>query len=73
MPKRSLVQTNPYLRDPGIRRKIFMITVYTSTRVEGVRLELTDLAPSLPVSPQPARVPRAGLAYPIQKQRRIRT
>jgi hypothetical protein len=73
MLKRSLVQTNPYLRDPGTRRKMFAITVCTSSGVEGVRLTPADLQPSSPASAQPALVRRAGSPSVLRKQPRIRT
>lgn len=43
MIKRSLIKTNPYLADPVKRREMFVMTVYTSTGVEGVRLHASDL------------------------------
>ena len=43
MIKRSLLVTNPYLRDPNARREMFTMTVCTSTGVEGVTLVQTDL------------------------------
>ena len=43
MLKRALVNTNPYLRDPLKRREMFRMTVYTSTGIEGVKLEPEDL------------------------------
>jgi hypothetical protein len=73
MSKRSLLLTNPYLRDPDLWRKMFMITEFTSARVEGVRLSPADLELSIPAYPQPPRNPRAELASPPQKQRHIWT
>ena len=43
MIKRPLIKTNPYLADPVKRREMFVMTVYTSTGVEGVRLDASDL------------------------------
>ena len=43
MLKRPLIKTNPYLRDPVKRREMFAMTVYTSTGVEGVHLDESDL------------------------------
>lgn len=43
MLKRSLTKTNPYLSNPAKRREMFEMTVYTSTDVEGVKLNTSDL------------------------------
>jgi hypothetical protein len=43
MLKKPLNKTNPYLRDPAKRREMFAMTVYTSTGVEGVHLDESDL------------------------------
>ena len=36
----SLVTTNPWLRDPAVRARMFALTVESSTAVEGVRVSL---------------------------------
>lgn len=51
MIKRPLIETNPYLRDPGKRRKMFAMTVYTSTSVEGVHLDASDLNGGMTTEP----------------------
>ena len=43
MLKPSLAKTNPYLRNPRKRREMFEMTVYTSTEIEGVKLNRTTL------------------------------
>jgi len=43
MLKLSLTKTNPYLSNPAKRREMFKMTVYTSTDVEGVKLNPSDL------------------------------
>ncbi len=48
MIKRSLIQTNPYLRDPDKRRAMFYMTVCTSTGVEGVHLTSTEIEKDSP-------------------------
>jgi hypothetical protein len=48
MPKRPLVETNPYLRDPAKRREMLAMTVYTSTGIEGVALGSSDLDGNTP-------------------------
>jgi hypothetical protein len=53
MQKRPLIDTNPYLRDPDMRREMFAITVCTSTGVEGVRLTATDLEKGASNPPRP--------------------
>jgi hypothetical protein len=45
---RSLIQTNPYLRDPDKRRAMFYMTVCTSTGVEGVHLTSTEIEKDSP-------------------------
>lgn len=37
MTKKSLLKTNPYLKDPAKRRELFITTVVSSTAIEGVR------------------------------------
>ena len=36
MPKKSLKETNPYLKDPGLRKELIRQSVSSSTAVEGV-------------------------------------
>lgn len=43
MPKQPLIKTNPYLRSSTKRREMFAMTVYTSTGIEGVHLDESDL------------------------------
>ena len=43
MKKRSLIETNMYLADPVKRRTMFILTVISSSAVEGVRLTSVDL------------------------------
>ena len=52
MRKQSLIETNPYLRDPGKRYQMFCMTVCTSTGIEGVRLPQTELDKALSIPPQ---------------------
>ncbi len=52
MLKRSLLETNPYLRDPAKRYEMFCMTVCTSTGIEGVRLPQNELEKGLLSSPQ---------------------
>ena len=40
----KLIHVNPYLRDPARRRAMFVQTVISSSKVEGVRLTVKDLA-----------------------------
>lgn len=39
-----LIKTNPYLADPAKRRAVFVMTVISSSAIEGVRLSEDDLA-----------------------------
>jgi hypothetical protein len=53
MDKKSLIETNPYLLDSHKRREMFEMTVYTSTGIEGVKLNRSELSelkapPTLP-------------------------
>lgn len=43
MPKKSLIKTNPYLKDPKHRQAMLRLSVISSTAVEGVRIRATDL------------------------------
>jgi hypothetical protein len=40
MKRRTLLQTNPYLRDSKIREKMNILSAITSTRIEGVDVRL---------------------------------
>ena len=48
MPKHSLLQTNSYLRNPIKRHQMFLMTVCTSTGIDGVKLERSDLEDEYP-------------------------
>jgi hypothetical protein len=54
MLKKPLLKTNPYLRDPVKRREMFAMTVYTSTGVEGVHLDKSDLNGELATDDHPS-------------------
>jgi hypothetical protein len=45
MPKKSLIKTNPYLKDPKRRQAMLRLSVLSSTAIEGVRLSPDDLRP----------------------------
>jgi len=36
--KKPLIATNPYLKNPATRQKLFLISALTSAGVEGVRI-----------------------------------
>lgn len=38
MKKKSLIETNPYLKDPKKRKAMFYTTVSSSTAIEGVHI-----------------------------------
>lgn len=44
MNKQTLIQTNPYLRDPVKRREMFIRNVITSSAIEGIKLTKAALA-----------------------------
>ncbi|MBI4699246.1 MAG: hypothetical protein HY758_10190 [Nitrospirae bacterium] len=46
MPKKSLKQTNPYLKDPKLRKALLYQTVSSSTAVEGVLTKYPKLPKS---------------------------
>ena len=73
MPKRSLIQTNRYLRDPEKRRMMFVLTVCTSAGVEEVRLTPADLLSDITAARRPAGLHVSGSPSLLQKQPRIRT
>ncbi len=60
MLKKPLIKTNPYLRDPAKRREMFAMTVYTSTGVEGVHLDQSDLNDGMTTEHLPP-IPRESL------------
>nr|MBI3612649.1 hypothetical protein [Nitrospirota bacterium] len=53
--KKSLAQTNPFLRNPAKRRALIQRTVLTSTAIEGVHLTEADLQqPKAKITPRRA-------------------
>jgi hypothetical protein len=47
MKKKSLKETNPYLKDPELREALIDISVSSSTAVEGVRTKYPKLSKAL--------------------------
>ena len=47
MPKKSLKETNPYLKDPKLRKALLYQSVSSSTAVEGVLIKYPKLSKSL--------------------------
>jgi hypothetical protein len=47
MKKKSLLETNPYLKDPELRAALIEISVASSTAVEGVRIKIPKLSRKL--------------------------
>jgi hypothetical protein len=47
MKKKSLKETNPYLKDPELREALINISVSSSTAVEGVRTKYPKLSKAL--------------------------
>ncbi len=43
MKKKSLIETNPYLKDPVKRRAAFIKTVISSSAIEGIHVTVADL------------------------------
>ena len=43
MKKKSLIETNPYLKDPVKRRASFIKTVISSSAIEGIHVTAADL------------------------------
>ena len=43
MPKKSLIETNPYLKDPELRDALINQFVASSTAIEGVRIKIPKL------------------------------
>jgi hypothetical protein len=44
MPKKSLKETNPYLKDPLLREELILRSVISSSAVEGIRPSKEDKA-----------------------------
>ena len=40
---KSLIKTNPYLKDPAKRKLLFLTTVASSTAIEGVHAAVTQV------------------------------
>jgi hypothetical protein len=47
MKKKSLKETNPYLKDPELREALINISVSSSTAVEGVRTKYPKLSKAI--------------------------
>lgn len=58
MAKKSLIETNPYLLDSHKRHEMFEMTVYSSTGIEGVKLNHSELS-ELEVPPSPPNQAKA--------------
>jgi Fic family protein len=43
MKKKSLIETNPYMKDPLKRRAAFIKTVISSSAIEGIHVTAADL------------------------------
>ncbi len=41
MRKKTLAQTNPYLKDPALRKRLLLVSAVTSTAIEGVHLKVS--------------------------------
>jgi len=42
--KKTLITTNPYLKNPATRQKLFLISALTSTAIEGVHISQKDVS-----------------------------
>jgi len=47
MKKKSLLETNPYLKDPELRAALIEISVASSTAIEGVHIKIPKLSKKL--------------------------
>ena len=47
MPRKSLKETNPYLKNPELRKALFYQSVSSSTAVEGVLTKYPKLSKSM--------------------------
>jgi hypothetical protein len=47
MKKKSLKETNPYLKDPELREALINLSVSSSTAVEGVRTKYPKLSKAI--------------------------
>jgi hypothetical protein len=66
MKKKTLIETNPYLKDPVKRRAAFIKTVISSSAIEGIHVAAADLE-----SAPPRRPTRSGLVDPQRLQNRL--
>jgi len=44
--KKSLIETNPYLKDPQLRKELISLSANSSTAVEGIRTKYPKLSKS---------------------------
>jgi hypothetical protein len=47
MKQKSLLETNPYLKDPELRKALIEISAASSTAIEGVRIKIPKLSKKL--------------------------
>lgn len=59
---KSLIETNPFLRDPKVRRVALRISAASSSAVEGIRKPFAKPGDDTAVTTKPARRKDAGSA-----------
>jgi hypothetical protein len=69
--KKTLAETNPYLRDPEVRKRLLFNSAKTSSAVEGIRAPFKQLAKELGIdkSIKPTRHKKAQAVR--RKQRSV--
>lgn len=66
MPKKPLIETNPYLRDPEKRQALIYTAVSSSTAIEVGRIITTEML-QLPETPTKTTPPQFGVSSGSQR------
>jgi len=69
VPKKTLIETNPYLKDPVKRQAMFYTTVSSSTAIEGVHVAATKAIKESKKLVKPAIISESEESYVSQRRK----
>lgn len=68
--KKTLAETNPYLRDPEMRKRLLFNSAKTSSAVEGIRAPFKQLAKGLGIDDKSIKPTRHKKAQAVRRKQR---
>ncbi|MFH0340911.1 MAG: hypothetical protein ACHBNF_02035 [Chromatiales bacterium] len=68
--KKTLAETNPYLRDPEMRKRLLFNSAKTSSAVEGIRAPFKQLAKELGIDDKSIKPTRPKKAQAVRRKPR---